>query len=536
MSTPDSVKKQLRKYLNDAIRGPRTDALLSSVAVSLSTLENNTESVNDMIYLVTAEDQYLDLLLAARGLRRPENVGLSDEIFRAIGIEVGNRKQVRSLINSLLRIIFGDEFVSATIDATFSEPYALEDGDTLQIVFDDGEAVDIVFTAAQFQNINAATAQEVSDAITKEIRRLGKTGASTIVDDGINQYVRLISQTVGPSSTVKVTGGKAQNSLRFEYVVPTSGLALTQWTVERQANGNIRMIWSGGPNPTIGVVNEGDYMNMYATSFDPANRGTFTIISKKSGLVGDAYIEFANPIAVDEIVLQGTTNGVLFFRPVRKTLNNKVAFAAAYQTESRLLEVFLPATTKVIRRENKGASHLHDGTAFSPLDQLGPYIWDLSRGFLISEEECLTTQVIDSSTELIINVDNSADFPDDVGHLVLDFGGLLEEGPVPYIGRPSSNSLIVNPAYNFKNNHPSGTNISLVSQNFSYIPDADGSDYPFYITDVVSGRIYAEELINFAKATGIRLEITILYPYDEGLSKWGTENSEISKVFGPDEE
>jgi len=536
MATTESTKKKLRKYLNQAVRGKKTDIILESVAVSLSTLENNTEATNNMIYLVTAEDQYLDLLMAAKGLRRPENVGLSDEIFRAIGIEVGNRKQVRSLINSLLKIIFGDEFVSATIDATFSEPYALEDGDTLQIVFDDGEPVDIVFTSAQFQNINAATAQEVSDAITKEIRRLGKTGAATIIDDGVNQYVRLISQTAGPSSTVKVTGGKAQNALRFDYVVPTSGLALTQWTVERQSNGNIRMIWSGGPNPTIGVVNEGDYMNVYSTAFDQDNRGTFAIIAKKSGVVGDAYVEFANPIAVDEIVLQGTTNGVLFFRPVRKTLNNKVAFAAAYQTESRLLEVFLPATTKVIRRENKGASHLHDGTAFAPLDQLGPYIWDLSRGFLIGEEECTTTQVIDASTELIINVDNSADFPDDVGYFILGFGTAKEEGPVPYIGRPSSNSLIVNPAYNFKFSHEIGTNISLVSQNFAYIPEADGSDYPFYITDVVSGRIYAQELIEFVKATGIRLEVTILYPEDEGLGKWDTPTSEIVDVFGPDKE
>ena len=536
MATPESAKKQLRKYLNSAIRGPKSDALLEAIAVPLSVLENNSESVNNMIYLVTAEDQYLDQLMASKGFSRPENVGLSDEIFRAIGIEAGNRKQVRSLINSLLKIIFGDEFVSATIDSNFSETYALEDGDTLRVSFDDGEPVDIVFKSTQFQNIAFATAQEVADAITKEIRRLGKTGASTVIDDGTDQYVRLISQTAGPSSTVKVLGGKAQNVLRFDYVVPTSGLALTQWTVERQSNGNIRLIWTGGPNPTIGVVNEGDYVNIYATSFSDENKGTFTVLAKKSGIVGEAYVEISNPVAIDEVVLQGTTSGVLFFRPIRKTLNNKVSFAAAYQTESRLLEVFLPATTKVIRRENKGAAHLHDGMDFSTPDQLGPYIWDLSRGFVIGEEECATTQIIDASTELIINVDNSVDFPDDSGYLIFGFGTNNEEGPVPYIGRPSSNSLIINPAYNFKSVHDVGTNISLVTQNYAYIPDPGGSDYPFFVTDVVSGRIYAEELINFVKATGIRLEVTVLFPEDRGLGKYDTPYSEITKVFGPDSE
>jgi hypothetical protein len=52
----------------------------------------------------------------------------------------------------------------------------------------------------------------------------------------------------------------------------------------------------------------------------------------------------------------------------------------------------------------------------------------------------------------------------------------------------------------------------------------------------VSGRIYAEELIELVKATGIRIAITILYPNDEGYGKWGTENSEIKVIFGPDPE
>lgn len=535
MSTPKDQKATLRKYLNPAIRGPNTDAVLEAISYPVSDLVKNAESVNDMLYIVTAKEKYLDDLLSSRGLRRPESVGLSDEIFRQIGVEVSNRKQVRSLINQILKIVFGDEYVSATIDSNFAEPYALEDGDTLSFVFDDGDPIEVVFSAAQFTNINQATAQEVSDAITREIRRLGRDGAAIVLDSGDGRFVRLISNTAGPSSTVKVVGGKAQNFLRFDRVVPTSGLASTQWTVQKQPNGNIRMIWTGGANPNIGLVNKNDYINVYGSSFSPENRGTFTIIDNRGGVAGDAYVEFQNPIAEDEIVLQGTTDGVLFFTPSRKTLSSKNAYAAAYQTESRLLEVFVPAVTKVVRRDNLGASYLQENVP-SPEGISGPYLWDITKGFIINEEECFTTQTVDASTEGIIFVDDASVVPDDQGFVVFGFGTSKEEGPVPYLSRPSQNSIIVNPTYNFRFSHEPGTNISLVQQNFPYTPTDDGTDFPFYLTDEVSGRIYAEELVELVKATGIQLIITVLYPNDIGLGKWGTESSEITKVFGPDPE
>jgi hypothetical protein len=529
------IKKDLRKALNPIIKGPKTDAILEALSYPLSNLVKNAESVNNMLYLVTAEEQYLDQLLSAKGLRRPENVGLSDEIFRQIGIEIGNRKQVRSLLNKILNIIFGEEYVSATIDSNFPQPYALQDGDTLTFAFDDGESMTVVFKTSQFANIGQATAAEVADAITKEIRRLGRNGAAITLDSGNDVYVRLISQTIGPSSTVKVLGGKAQNKLQFDRVVPTSGLPTTQWTVQKQPNGNIRLIWSAGPNPNIGLINKNDYVNIYGASFQQDNRGTFTIVAVKSGSVGNAYVEFQNPIAVNEIVLQGTSDGVLFFTPTRKILSSKRTYAAVYQTESRLIEIFMPATTKVVRRDNVGASYFQPQLP-SPDNIKGPYLWDLSKEYLIGEEECNTTQIIDSNTESIVFVDDASEIPDDQGHLIFGFGTDKEEGPVPYLGRPSSNSLIINPTYNFKFVHGVGTNISYVTQNFPYTPDADGSDFGLYLTDEVSGRIYAEELIELVKATGIRIAITILYPNDEGYGKWGTENSEIKVIFGPDPE
>jgi hypothetical protein len=225
----------------------------------------------------------------------------------------------------------------------------------------------------------------------------------------------------------------------------------------------------------------------------------------------------------------------MFYRLSRKTLNSKRSFACMYQTEARLLELFVPATTKVVRRQNEGASYLQEEVS-SPENIAGPYIWDTSKGYLIGEEQCNTTQIVNGDSESIISVDNSSEIPDDNGYLVFGFGTEFEEGPVPYISRPSSNSIIINPTYNFKHTHAIGTNISYISKNSPYIPEADGTDYPFYLTDEVSGRIYAEELVELVKATGIRLVVTVLYPNDEGFGKWGTDNSEIEYVYGPDPE
>lgn len=533
MSTREKEKARLRSYLNPAIRGPNVDKVLDSLAGGPLHLINNVEAVNDQLYIVTADGQYLDQILAGRDITRPDNVGLSDEVFRQLGIAVSTRKQVRDLVHEILRIMYGEEFVRATLRAEELETYVLEDGDTLIISFDDQTPLEVTFSTGQFSSIASATAQEVADAITKEIRRLGRSGSAIAKDDGIGGYPVLISETNGPSSSVRVLGGKAQNKLKFAQIRPTGGVSATQWTLTQEAGGVVRATWSGGPDPKIGKVKKNDYVNIYGTAFSETNRGTFTITNVVGGLVNESYVEWENPAGIPETTTQGTDEGILFFNPERKNINSKVTWAGAYQTENRLLEVFMPATTKVVRRDRAGAAHLHD-TGPSDEDQLGPYIYDNSKPYIIGGEECNTTQEVDSSSGMIIEVDDSSDIPDDQGFLIFGFGTSKEEGPVPYISRPSSNTLMINPSYVFKNSHSSGTNISLVSQNYAYDVTRDASDFPFYITDVVSGRIYAEELINSITATGINVVITILYPSDIGLAKWGTEFSDRFYVWGGD--
>ena len=140
ITTQEQEYKRLRAYLNPFLKGPNVDAVLNALAAGNSSyLINNAAAVNDQLYITTASQIYLDRRLNDYGIVRPPSVGLSDDIFRQIGIEVKNRKQVRDLINNILNIMFGDELTRASADSSTFEPYNLSDGDNLIINFDENE-------------------------------------------------------------------------------------------------------------------------------------------------------------------------------------------------------------------------------------------------------------------------------------------------------------------------------------------------------------------------------------------------------------
>lgn len=535
-TTKEEQYKRLRQYLNPTIKGPAVDAVLEALAVgNAAYLIDNVRAVNDQLYVVTASGRYLDERLAEYGIVRPPAVGLSDDVFRDIGIEVKNRKQVRDLINQLLFAIFGDEFVRAINQARAFAPYNLQDGDTLIINFDDKTTVPIMFKSSDFSNIAAATAQEVADSITKSLRSLGYTGTAVAKDDGNGPYVQLISDTIGPASSVTVLGGRAQNELRFDSAVNAGGNMSTQWTISLQPGGVMRFTWSAGANPQLGKVSPGNYVNIFGGGFtSTTNEGSYTIIAAKGGLVNVSYFEIANPLGTPGVVVQGSDTAILFFNPERKTLASRLSYAAVFQTQGKTLQVFLPAATKVIRRGREGSAHLHDpADAISLLpNQEGPYMYDPSQPFTVSEIGTTLAQNLDGTMPRVVTVADASDFPDAQGNIILGYGTALQEGPIPYISRPSANTLLISPAYTIKKTHASGTDVALVDSKAPANISRDGKDYPFYITDVVSGRLYAQDLINSVAATGINIIFTILYPSDIGLGKWGTQYSENPIIWG----
>ena len=400
---------------------------------------------------------------------------------------------------------------------------------------DDSVTVPITFHTSMFQSIAAATAQEVADAITKNLRSLGFAGTAVAKDDGNGPYVQLISDTIGASSSVTVLGGHAQNALLFDAPVSAGGNMSTQWTLSLQPGGVIRYTWSGGANPQLGKLSEGNYVNIYGGGFaSSSNEGSHTITKAVGGIASVSYFEIVNPLGTPGIIVQGNDDAVRFYNPVRKVLASRLSYAVVYQPSSRILQVFLPAATKVVRRERVGSAHLHDpADAVSLLPhQEGPYMYDISQPYTVSHIGTTLAQNLDGTMPRVISVVSSAQFPDQQGNLILGYGTSKQEGPIPYIARPSSNTLLISPAYTIKYTHPSGSDVALVAAKAPADISRDGLDYPFYTTDVVSGRVYVQELINSVAATGINIVFTILYPNSIGLGKWGTPYDENPTIWG----
>ena len=635
ITTKAQEYKRLRSYLNPYFKGPKVNAILNALASgSSSYLVNSAAAVNDSLYITTASGTYLAQRLADYGIVKPDSVGISDELFRLIGIQVKNRKQVRDLINNILNIIFGDEFVKASNKSGAFEPYSLDDGDNLIINYDDNHTVNVTFKTAQFVNIAAATAQEVADVISTTLSNLKLTGIAIRNNDGNGNYVELISSTIGPASSVTVEGGSAQNQLLFPSIVAAGGNLSTQWTLSLISPGLVRFTWTGGANPNLQNVSVGNYVNIFGGGFaSSANEGTYSVFGVVGGTVGSSYFEVPNALGTTGVVTQGVDDAILFYSPVRKTLASLKNYAAVYQPSAKLLQIFLPATTQIINRTRIGSAHIHyppnvvydfssnvnvsdqfaittattlvAGTDFaigldipttiknmvtvidaiSGLDavfsndqktgrnlltvfqdipsltlvgtytgsasitgsgligdpvsvqpnQQGPYSYDLAQPFTVGDVETTLTQELDSSASRVIQIANAQGFPDVQGYIIFEYGTENQEGPVPYIGRPSSDTLLLSPLYTIKKQHPPGSNVSWISQNSPVVLTKNGTDWAFYLTDTVSGRVYAENLIKSVAATGINIVFTVLYPDKIGLGGWQNPViDEIAYVYGDD--
>lgn len=304
VTTQEQEYTRLRSYLSPYLKGPNTDAVLNALATSSAYLVNSAQAVNDSLYIVTAQQQYLDLRLADYGITRDPTIGISDGVFREIGIQVKNRKQVRDLINNILDAVFGDTFVKATSSAQNFEPYALMDGDTLIVNFDGATTSTITFSASQFTNINAATAQEVANAISIGLSNLGAKGSAIVNNDGNGNYVQLLSNTIGASSSITVLGGRAQNVLFFPASIPAGGNFSTQWTITLQNGGNLKFTWSGGANPNLGDVEPQQYVNIFGGGFaSSSNEGSYPIVAAQGGAVNVSYFEIDNPLGSPGIVV-----------------------------------------------------------------------------------------------------------------------------------------------------------------------------------------------------------------------------------------
>ncbi len=183
----------------------------------------------------------------------------------------------------------------AAINSLNSEPFALEDLQTLRLEIDEGPTQIVVFNTADFANIAAATAQEVIDAITASVTGL----------DGldVSGFIRLFSDLDGTGSAIRIVGGTAYEALGFSQALskgfnpssPAQIVNANNETYDMSGGPTLFVAIDGGPSQTI-TFSDSD--------FGTAAKGSLSAIAASLLAVG---------VDTDTFVLNDGVNSAVTF-------------------------------------------------------------------------------------------------------------------------------------------------------------------------------------------------------------------------------
>lgn len=231
--------EMFQAFLNPAFVGKTNwDALSAALAAGDAYVRLTVSRAFDQLYLASASGTYLNAKANDYGIVRPWTVGMSDDIFRKLSIALNSEKLTQNSFFNVLEVLYGEDSVRAYIETELSEPFGLYDGVGLRLLIDETEAVDVIFKAADFVNIQAATAQEVVASISRQLEDGGSTAYATDFTDAQSGAVkvRIYSGSRGLGSSVRIWLGTAQPFLGFpeevDFLATGWGANSLYWAVE----------------------------------------------------------------------------------------------------------------------------------------------------------------------------------------------------------------------------------------------------------------------------------------------------------------
>lgn len=363
----ETAEDLLRRHMNPALTGRAWDALLAAIALADQKNWDNAESAFDQLFLSSAGGRYLDRKGGDSGVLRPVGVGMSDDLFRRLAVLLTSGKLTQEILLELLEIFYGEDALHAWASTALAAPFALTDLDDLTILIDEKTVGTVIFNAADFHLITQASAVEAAGAITRSFQTnqvpayaLAWTDAATL-----SEYVKIYSSSRGLASSVRVQGGRAQNVLQFpDRVAAYNSLvgALPTWDITvLAADGRMRFTAAGANGLDLSLVRQNDYVTIYGSEFNAANRGTFTVLDVYQAYpagVLTQYFEVANVSAVAQAGLAQVADVSLFyFRPSRQTVHRQNGGVTVEQTGGTT-KVSLPATSQAVTRAYLSAAYL----------------------------------------------------------------------------------------------------------------------------------------------------------------------------------
>lgn len=342
-------------------------AILTSVVEAIS--EQDTKVVNlatqarDQLFLNSATGKYLINLAAQSGFSIPQRSGLDQLSIGKLAMPVVNLpKQLLSTINTLTEIVYSANVLHPSFSSDAFEPFILADGDNLLFTTDQS-TVEIVFKTPSFGNISNVSASELAGYING-IEQVD-IFADTFFDRNVNaRRLRVSSKTFGNSSSLRCSGGTAQNILRFPHIKPTLNKTGTIWNIIKSATYNdlTTFTWNGtGIDPQSYLLDLGDVCVIRGLTDSPiANfstlNGTFSVIDCGSNYFTIKSIGFNS---VSASLTQTDDYNITFTSSVARTLYDNEQYAVNYEPQVGLISMNIPPIPSIVSREIKGATHIH---------------------------------------------------------------------------------------------------------------------------------------------------------------------------------
>lgn len=384
MSNYEKFRQFISSFLHN---NPNAEALMQTLAEQSDKLDNLTIAVTDQLSISTARSNYLDKRLSETGLTRPSDLGVADEAFSKLGIQLNATKQINEAIHAILETFYGEESVRARVRSGNAEPFFFEPGDDLVMTLEDGTPFTLTVATEDFDNIQQATAKEVADFITRNIRARGLNGYAQVevdVDTG-NRYVMILGGAKGPYSFVQILGGRMQNEMEFPSIRGTDlPLDDTVWEITRTTGQTHRFRWVSGSKPLLENVIRGDKVLIYGAQFETVGiSGTFDVTgvspAQPAPSLSFGWFEItidnfsalrttppgvtpspnSPPVYYAFTAAQSSFNDLKFFLPKKNAPYNQTRYALSWEAASGTLKVYVPATTKVVRRDLIGSAHIH---------------------------------------------------------------------------------------------------------------------------------------------------------------------------------
>lgn len=529
----------LRKHLPPSMKGDVWAQLLATLGDEEQFAWDQAAAVYDQLFLVSAEGKYLDARASEEGgYLRPELVGLTDDVFRDLVIQLSTRKLTLNAFLRILEIYYGLDVVRAHVRTTTAETFVIADGDEQVFTIDGIGPFTVVFHAADFTNVASATAIETAIALNRGFAIVGaKALALPFVDSQTGlTYLTVYTASRGFKGSIEAVSGPLHFPAGRQTVQTQARAAYV-----KAIGGTVEVVL-----PATSIVVSREPVSTAAYVNGPTSESQAVVDNLGNPIVDS----FGNPVVVGHVSSAAETNGVLVvgtLNPHGLVIGDEVfidgllaipgstnqctpngIFTVASTPDSNHFSVLIAATPGTGTQ-----SFFSDGSAIMPLAATiigdDPYLHDPTTATVITETTTTLGQPLEASHRYpTVQVASTVGFPDEKGFVVFGFGFDYQVGPVPYLGVSGSNQLLLDPAFTIPAAVPNGATVNLAARmSDDQVPHGDGD---FWVTPSPAGRVSCESNLDDIAAGGRNVTKTVAYPGDVGLGGAGRPTHGVARL------